>query len=85
MECALSVETDYQALDLKGFGGSLLKSIFPTLRFVNGIYFDCLAGSNNFFFVGLEVMLTLLLLMKSINSSSGIEIISSIYNSSSSE
>ena len=49
MECALSVETDYQAPDLKGFGGSLLKSIFPTLRFVNGICIDCLAGSNNFF------------------------------------
>ena len=65
MECALSVETDYQAHDFKGFGGSILKSIFPTLRFVNGIYFDSLAGSNNFF-VGLEVMLTLLLLMKSI-------------------
>ena len=49
MKCALSVETDYQAPDLKGFGGSILKSIFPTLRFVNGIYFDSLAGSNNFF------------------------------------
>ena len=61
----LSVETDYQAPDLKGFVSSILKSIFPTLRFVNGICLDCLAGSNNFF-VGLEVMLTLLLLMKSI-------------------
>ena len=48
MKCALSVETDYQAPDLKGFGGSLLKSIFPTLRSVNGICIDCLAGSNNF-------------------------------------
>ena len=67
MKCALSVETDYQAPDLKGFGGSTLNYTFPTLRFVNGIYFDSLAGSNNFFcFVGLGVILTLLLIMKSI-------------------
>ena len=49
MEFAFSVESDYQCPDFKGYASSILKSIFPTLRFVNEICIDYLAGSNNFF------------------------------------